>query len=69
MSYYCKKCGYSHNALDILVRSSCPKGGNHEPYEGRETGPFHCKKCGYSHNALDILVRSSCPKGGNHEPL
>ena len=76
MAYYCKKCGQKFegaNAMWSLVHMSCPeRGGNHEPYEGRETGPYHCKKCGKEYdgpNAMWTLVHMPCPKGGRCEPF
>lgn len=76
MAYYCKKCGQKFegaNAMWSLVNMSCPeRGGKHEPYEGRETGPYHCKKCGKEYdgpNAMWTLVHMSCIKGGRCEPF
>jgi len=76
MKYYCKKCGQKFegaNAMWSLLNMSCvERGGKHEPYEGRETGPYHCKKCGKEYDgpsAMWTLVHMSCPKGGKCEPF
>ncbi|WP_295862541.1 hypothetical protein [uncultured Fibrobacter sp.] len=76
MAYYCKKCGQKFegaNAMWSLLNMSCvERGGKHEPYEGRETGPYHCKKCGKEYdgpNAMWTLVHMSCIKGGRCEPF
>lgn len=49
MTYYCKKCGQKFegaNAMWSLLNMSCvERGGKHEPYEGRETGPSEVIRC------------------------
>ena len=49
MKYYCKKCGQKFegaNAMWSLLNMSCvERGGKHEPYEGRETGPSEVIRC------------------------
>ena len=69
MDYYCKKCGFKAQYLNNLLNECCSKGGKHELYTGKESGPFHCKKCGWSSPYLMNLLNECCSKGGKHEPL
>ncbi|PBC73508.1 hypothetical protein [Fibrobacter intestinalis] len=67
--FICEKCGAERENLQVLTNGFCPKGGKHEVYRGRETGPFHCRKCGMEYAKMMNLVNGFCRCGGKHEPV